>query len=148
SFAIVLMAFILGIGLGSAWIASPKRQIRSSEGTIVLLLCLAAGWMALLVFNIENWVDFYRLARTGLNRTGVGYTYNLLLNSAIALVILGLPAGLIGAVLPLMIRAVSRAHASLGEQVGWLLTWNTLGAVVGVLFTGFVLMPLAGLRNA
>ena len=148
SFAIVLMAFILGIGLGSAWIASPKRQIRSSEGMIVLLLCLAAGWMALLVFNIENWVDFYRLARTGLNRTDVGYTYNLLLNSAIALVILGLPAGFIGAVLPLMIRAVSRAHASLGEQVGWLLTWNTLGAVVGVLFTGFVLMPIVGLRNA
>jgi spermidine synthase len=32
--------------------------------------------------------------------------------------------------------------------VGALLTWNTLGAVTGTLLTGFVLMPLAGLRHA
>ncbi len=148
SFAIVLMAFILGIGLGSAWVASPSRQIRSSEGMIILLLCLAGGWVALLVFNIEGWVDFYRWARTGLNRSEVGYLYNLLLNSSISLVVLGLPAALIGAVLPLMIRAVSREGVPLGEHVAALLTWNTLGAVVGVLMTGFVLMPSIGLRSA
>jgi len=148
SFAIVLMGFILGIGLGSAWIASQNRRIRSSEGTMVLLLCVAAGWVALLVFNIEGWVAFYRIARTGLGRTDIGYVYNLLLNSGISLVIFGLPAACIGAVLPLMIRVVSREGGPLGEHVGALLTWNTLGAVFGVLFTGFVLMPLVGLRNA
>jgi len=148
SFAIVLMAFILGIGLGSAWIASPKRQLRSGEGLIVVLLCVSAVWVAFLVFNIQQWVEFYRFARTGLGRTELGYVYNLLLNSVIALVILGVPAALIGAVLPLMIRAVSREGEALGAEVGKLLTWNTLGAVVGVLLTGFVLMPLAGLRSA
>src|SRR5205814_6480511 len=55
---------------------------------------------------------------------------------------------LVGAVLPLMIRAVSSDGALLGAKVGTLLTWNTLGAVMGTLLTGFVLMPLAGLRNA
>jgi spermidine synthase len=47
-----------------------------------------------------------------------------------------------------MIRAVSREGVPLGKHVGALLTWNTLGAVLGVLFTGFVLMPIVGLRNA
>ncbi len=47
-----------------------------------------------------------------------------------------------------MMRAVSRRSPALGLQVGALLTWNTLGAVVGTLLTGFVLMPLVGLRNA
>ena len=148
SFAIVLMAFILGIGLGSAWIASPRCQGTSSERRIVLLLCVAAAWVALLVFNIERWVDFYRIARTGLGRDDVGYVYHQLLATGIALVILGLPAACIGAVLPLMIRAVSREGAPLGAKVGSLLTWNTLGAVAGTLLTGFVLMPMAGLRNA
>ena len=148
SFALVLMAFILGIGLGSAWIASPRRRERSSEKTIILLLCLAAVWVTLLVFNIERWVDVYRIARTGLGRTGVGYFYHELLSAGIALVIFGLPAACIGAVLPLMIRAISRGSASLGLKVGILLTWNTLGAVVGTLMTGFVLMPVVGLRNA
>ena len=47
-----------------------------------------------------------------------------------------------------MIRAISREDAPLGLKVGILLTWNTLGAVVGTLLTGFVLMPVVGLRNA
>jgi spermidine synthase len=148
SFAVVLIAFILGIGLGSAWIASTRRRNRSSEQLVVLLLCLAAAWVAVLVFKIEFWVDFYRWARTGLARTPVGYVYYELFNTGAALLILGLPAALIGAVLPLMMRAVAAADTPLGTRVGSLLTWNTLGAVMGTLLTGFVLMPQAGLRNA
>ena len=148
SFAIVLMAFILGIGLGSAWIASPNRAARTAEKIVVLLLGAAAAWVTLLVFNLERWVDFYQIARTGLGRTDVGYVYQLVLSTGIALVILGVPAACIGAVLPLMIRAVSAAGAPLGARVGSLLTWNTLGAVAGSLLTGFVLMPVLGLRNA
>ena len=148
SFAIVLMAFILGIGLGSAWIASPHRTGQAGEKILVLLLCMAAVWVTLLVFNIERWVDVYRIARTGLGRTEVGYVYQLLLSTGISLVILGVPAACIGAVLPLMIRAVSAEGVPLGARVGTLLTWNTLGAVGGTLLTGFVLMPLAGLRDA
>ena len=73
---------------------------------------------------------------------------NELLTVCIALVILGMPAAWIGAVLPLMMRAVSHEDKPLGAKVGALLTWNTLGAVAGVLITGFVLMPGVGLRNA
>jgi predicted membrane-bound spermidine synthase len=148
SFAIVLMAFILGIGLGSAWIASPRRAGKTGEKTVVLLLCAAAAWVTLLVFNLERWVDFYRIARTGLGRTEVGYEYQLLLSTGISLVILGIPAACIGAVLPLMMRAVSAAGAPLGARVGALLTWNTLGAVAGTLITGFGLMPWLGLRDS
>ena len=148
SFAIVLMAFILGIGLGSAWIASPKQSGRPAEKTVVFLLWAASAWVTLLVFNLERWVDFYQIARTGLGRTEVGYVYQLLLSTGIALIILGVPAACIGAVLPLMMRAASAVNVSLGARVGNLLTWNTLGAVTGTLITGFVLMPLCGLRNA
>jgi spermidine synthase len=143
----VLIAFILGIGLGSAWIASPRRS-RSSGRMVVVLLCIAAAWTALLVFNIVHWVDFYRIARTGLARTPVGYFYHELITVGIALVVLGLPAAWIGAVLPLVIRTVSREGDDLGARVGRLLTWNTLGAVCGTLITGFMLMPGIGLRNA
>jgi predicted membrane-bound spermidine synthase len=148
SFAIVLMAFILGIGLGGAWIAAPGRAGQTGGKTVVLLLGFAAAWVTLLVFNLERWVDFYRIARTGLGRTDVGYDYQLLLSTGIALVILGVPAAAIGAVLPLMMRAVAAAGAPLGARVGALLTWNTLGAVAGTLITGFGLMPWLGLRNA
>jgi predicted membrane-bound spermidine synthase len=148
SFAVVLIAFILGIGLGSMWIASPRWREGFSKKLIVLLLCAAAAWVTVLVFNIERWVDFYRIARTGLGRNGVGYVYHEFLTTGIALVVLGVPAMCIGAVLPLMIRVVSREGKLLGARVGALLTWNTLGAVGGTLLTGFLLMPLAGVRNS
>jgi predicted membrane-bound spermidine synthase len=147
SFAVVLMAFILGIGLGSAWMASARRKIADAR-LVVILLCVAAAWVTLLVLNIERWVDFYRIAQTGIARSSIGYLYHQGLTTGMALLVLGLPAACIGAVLPLMIRTVAGGEAHLGTRVGALLTANTLGAVVGVLLAGFVLMPVFGLRNA
>jgi predicted membrane-bound spermidine synthase len=147
SFAIVLISFILGIGLGSAAIASPRFRAFQSTKAITVLLMAAALWIGLLVFRIESWVDVYRYLSSGLGRSSMGYIFHQLLAAGIAMFVLGIPAALIGGVLPLLIRAGSNGSA-MGKQVGRLLTWNTIGAVGGVLLTGFVLMPQLGLRNA
>lgn len=148
AFAIVLMAFILGIGLGAGMIASPRWKLWRSEPLVVCLLLGAAAWVGLLVLKIEWWIEIYRYTKSGLNQSTVGYTYHQLLTAAISMFVLGVPAAMLGAVLPLLIRALSGRAAALGMKVGQLLTWNTLGAVVGVLLTGFVFMPAAGLRNS
>ena len=77
----------------------------------------------------------------------MGYCYHQILITGISLLVLGLPAGVIGAVLPLWLRGMETTH-HLADQVGRLLTWNTLGAVGGVLLTGFVLLPKIGLRGS
>jgi len=148
SFAIVLMAFILGIGLGSSVIASLKLRRVSNEALIAVLLLVASAWIGVLVLNIEGWVEFFRIARTGIARTTIGYIFNQALSAVMSMFILGVPAALIGSVLPLLIRVLAGEGAALGKHVGRLLTWNTVGAVAGVLLTGFVIMPKAGLRNA
>jgi len=148
AFAIVLMAFILGIGLGSAAMASPRFKRLRTETWIPWLLLLAAVVVGVLVLGIEQWVDAYRHLRVGLSRTSMGYHFYQLLAGFFSVLLLGIPAGLIGAILPLAIRLSSSEGQDLGNRVGRLLTWNTLGAVAGVLFTGFVLMPWVGLRNA
>ena len=148
SFAIMLMAFILGIGLGSVAISSPRWQRWPSAQIVIWLLLAASVWIGLLVWRIESWVEIYRIARSGLARSTTGHLYYQLLTGILAMVILGLPAALIGSVLPLIIRTVAREVSTLGERVGRLLTWNTLGAVGGVLLTGFVLMPKIGLRSS
>ncbi|HKQ39233.1 MAG TPA: fused MFS/spermidine synthase [Verrucomicrobiae bacterium] len=148
AFAIVLMAFILGIGLGSAVIAAANLQPGRSEKLLVIVLLAASAWVGVLVFNIEGWVEFYRMARTGIARTSTGYIYNQWLSAFLAMLVLGVPAALIGSVLPLMMRVIAQDSGALGVQVGRLLTSNTLGAVFGVLLTGFLVMPQAGLRNA
>jgi spermidine synthase len=148
AFAIVLMAFILGIGLGSAVVASPRWQRLRGETSTSVLLLAAAGWIGVLVLGITEWVDFYLIAKTGLAPSEVGYRFHQLLAAIMSIVVLGVPAGLLGAVLPLWIRALALDAAALGDRVGRLLTWNTVGAVIGVLLTGFVLMVHAGLRGS
>jgi spermidine synthase len=119
-----------------------------NERASALLLLLAAIWIGGFVNTIEFWTILYAKARTGLASTEAGYLFNQFLIAAISIVVLGIPAGLLGAVLPLCIGIVSGAANALGDQVGRLLTWNTLGAVAGVLGTGFLLMPTVGLRGA
>ncbi|MBI5772454.1 MAG: fused MFS/spermidine synthase [Verrucomicrobia bacterium] len=148
AFAIVLMAFILGIGLASTVISSPRwKKLDRAKATFFLLVTTAA-FLGLLVFNIVEMVEFYRTARSGLARSEMGYRYHQVLAAALSMLVLGLPAGMLGAVLPLWIRTSAGGDAAFGSRVGRLLTWNTLGAVLGVLVTGFVLMPKIGLRGS
>jgi predicted membrane-bound spermidine synthase len=146
AFSIVLMAFILGIGLGSAVVASPRWQRLRKETSACALLLFAAGWIGVLVLGITEWVEFYMQAKTGLAASDMGYRFHQLLAAGMSAVVLGVPAGLLGAVLPLWIRSLGAESRALGDQVGRLLTWNTVGAVAGVLLTGFGLMPWVGLR--
>jgi len=148
SFAMVLMAFILGIGLGSAGMASRRLRHWQADRLVVLLLVGAAAWIGMLVIKIEWWIEFYRLAKAGLARSTMGYAYYQALAALLSMIVLGLPAAMIGSVLPLLIRLLSVEVDALGEKVGRLLTCNTLGAVGGVLLTGFVLMPCCGVRNS
>jgi len=147
-FSIVLMAFILGIGLGSAVVASPHFRRLRGETTTIFLLLGAATFIGLVVFNIENLVSIYLETRSGLARNPIGYHYHQILMSLLSICVLGLPAAALGSVLPLWIRAVSETSHLLGDRVGRLLTWNTLGAVGGSLATGFILMPTIGLRGS
>ena len=147
-FAIVLMAFILGIGLGSAVVASPGFKRIRGEAAAIFLLLGSALLIGLVVQNIENLVSLYVSAETGFNRNLVGYRYNQIFAGIVSVCVLGLPAAMLGAVLPLSIRVAADTSDFLGDRVGRLLTWNTLGAVAGSLVTGFVLMPEIGLRGA
>jgi predicted membrane-bound spermidine synthase len=148
AFALVLIGFILGISLGSSVAASPRvRNLCPITGTALLFL-ISGVWIGGLALAIESWVEFYYLARSGLASNDIGYLYHQLLVGGMAVVVLGVPSGLLGANLPFWMRVVSTDAFHLGGRIGRLLTWNTMGAVVGTLITGFVIMPQMGLRGA
>ena len=148
AFAVVLIGFISGIGLGSAIVSSPRFGSLLKPSLVIYLLLATSYWIGMFVLTLERWAVLYAQARTGLAETEMGYVFNQILTAAIALIALGLPAAMLGSVLPISIRLLSGSWNTLGDCVGRLLTWNTLGAVVGVLISGFVLMPIFGLRTA
>lgn len=75
-----------------------------------------------------------------------GFDESYALRVVVASLILLVPCTLIGATLPVMIRAVVRSIPDLGEGVGTLYFANTLGAAVGVLGSGLILFETIGLR--
>ena len=147
AFSIVLMAFILGIGFAGVVVSSGFARRWRAPAVSCFALLAAGLFIGLMMGGIEWWVDFYRNAKTGLGRTPMGFHYHQLLAGIMSIVVLGFPAGLIGSVLPLCLKEAEQA-GGLGDRVGRLLTWNTLGAVAGVLLSGFVIMPQFGLRGA
>lgn len=148
AFALVLIAFILGIAAGSLVISGWRFRGPPPPEAALGLLGAAALWLGLLVIPADHWVEVYRHARAGFAGNESGYTCHQLLTAGFALIVLGLPAALIGTALPLCIRRLPSERNALPDGVGRLLAWNTLGAVAGVVLTGFVLMPWLGLRTA
>jgi len=148
AFAVVLMGFILGIGAGAAVIASPRIRKWPLAPTVTTLLAAASALLSAYIFFIDDWAEVYRHLRSGIARSIMGYRYHLGLNTLVSLFVLGLPAGLLGATVPLFIRTEDNKANDIAHQIGTLLTWNTVGAVLGVLITGFGLMPHLGLRNS
>lgn len=144
SFSLVLIAFILGIGIGSSIISSrPMSHLRPIR---VILTCLIGASLALsvLILTVQEWALLYAQLKLALARNLSAYFFERLIVATISILVLGIPAGLLGTILPLTIRA-GGAGVKLGKRTGLLLTWNTVGAVVGVILTGFVLMPTLGL---
>ena len=63
-----------------------------------------------------------------------------------AALVLILPTALMGATLPVLSNYYARERDRIGLRVGFLYSLNTFGAVLGASITGFVLIPMLGMR--
>jgi spermidine synthase len=142
----VVLAYLLGTAVGSAVVSSPfLRAIRRERATHFVLVA-AACVIGIVLARLEQTAAVYWALRSGLASTEMGYRFHGLLAGGMAVLVLSVPAGLLGAVLPLWLRAETGPAPTLGRRVSRLLTWNALGAVAGLLLTSLVLMPRLGLR--
>jgi spermidine synthase len=71
-----------------------------------------------------------------------------LLRFGLALLAMGPATVMMGATLPALTRHLSRGSEHLSRAFGWLYAANTIGAIVGTLLAGLVLIELFGLSGA
>jgi len=133
-----------GLALGSAVLggrADRTRRPLALYGVLEVLI----GVSALLIpfaFNGVNAV-YVALARALPEHTWAFVALRYLLCFAVLLV----PTALMGGSLPAITRAWVRKSEQIGAGVGVLYGANTLGGVLGVLGTGFLLLRLVGAAN-
>ena len=140
SFATMLAAFLTGIAIGSCWASRLIVQGRS------VTRCFAGAQLATVLATVVAFagVDFVSLASTSI---GAGLSGGFLANAGLCLVVL-LPSTIaIGMSLPLAIQIATGQGSQLAGTTGRLYSASTLGAIVGSLLAGRVLLPALGFHG-
>jgi len=140
AFATMLTAFLLGITLGSLAISGVGPARRHALGWLAGIEVLV-GSAALL--SIPAFAFLPQLWRVPAGEATSGQ----LLGWAQCLIVMVIPAILMGAAFPLASHAYRPAIKSLGSGVGKLYMANTLAAVLGSATAGFVLVPTVGAQT-
>ncbi|HEY2729986.1 MAG TPA: fused MFS/spermidine synthase [Polyangia bacterium] len=144
SFTIILVAFLIGLGCGSAVFGRLSQRtahpVRWLAG-LHLGIALAVGVSYLCTDRLPfvfTWL---------LKSTSFGVDTILVCQFVLACVTV-LPATiLMGGVFPLTIRIAAPRLESVGRDVGNAYALNTIGAIVGSFLSGFVVLPKLGLQR-
>jgi spermidine synthase len=137
----VLAGYMAGLGLGALWWGKridrggdPVRVYAKLEAGIgVYALLTPLVWLLIDLFTI----GFYRFISPA-------FFTALLFKFVIAFIALLIPTFLMGATLPVLSKYFVTRDEDVAKQVGLLYGLNTLGAVCGVLFSGFVALQTFG----
>jgi len=144
SFSIIVTVFILGLASGSAvgarW-ADRLENPAAVAGFLEILIGFSAIgviwglgrlplWIVPVIRNLgDNW-------------------HNLLAGEFLVVAALLIaPTFMMGAVFPLVVKAVGMCRGGIGEPVGLVYGWNTFGSIAGSIAAGFFLIPFIGLQN-
>jgi len=147
SFTCILAAFILGLAVGSLAVA--RWVDRWSNPARVFGLCeLAIGLVATLIVPIHGQIPLaaHALVTQHAQHYGTLLTWQFLLIIAVTFV----PTLLMGAIFPLVTRALAQAREEAGAATGRAYAVNTLGTIAGSFLAGFVLIrsEVLGVQNA
>jgi spermidine synthase len=127
-----------GFGLRADRLARPLRTFGLLQ-IVVAAFALASPWLL-------QWVDAAFLAiATRAGDSGAGTTAA---RAALAFALLLLPTLCMGATLPVLVRTCVRRYDEFGERLSRLYATQTLGAAIGTLLAGFVLLPGLGVRRS
>jgi spermidine synthase len=144
SISTVLAAFMLGLGLGS-WVAGRLLPRTRDPMRVYAILELLIGLFALAFPLITAGVD---AIFTAIISAESAPATRLAVRASLAFSVLVIPTTLMGATLPLLTEFFRRdPRASSTWKVGMLYATNTLGAALGTIATGFLLIELIGIRS-
>ncbi|HSW46709.1 MAG TPA: fused MFS/spermidine synthase [Phycisphaerae bacterium] len=137
SFTCILAAFILGLGLGSLaavpWIDRFRRPV-----LLLAMLEFGIGLTAVLIVPIHGRVP--SLVRQLVISYHEEYDKLLTLTFSLIIAVTLVPTLLMGMAFPLMTRLVGMSRLNAATAVGRVYVVNTVGAIVGALLAGFVLI--------
>ncbi len=142
----VLAAFMGGLAIGSAIAGRIGGRLSPRQAlTIYASLEMAIALLALLLpFGLAA----LRPMLSGAYADGSGGSTFAILRLATSVLLLAAPAAAMGATFPIASRWMVRIASHAAQDAGGLYAANTLGAAIGAVLAGFVLIPALGLSGS
>ena len=146
SFELMLSAFIFGLAFGGLHVRRRIERIREPVAYVAVVMLLMGALAALTLPAYTLTFDFMAWFLRTYARTAASYVGFNLVSQLIAALIMVPASFCAGMTLPLLTRELMRRGG--GERaIGLIYSANTLGAILGVLLTVHVLMPLVGIKG-
>jgi spermidine synthase len=147
-FSLLLTVILAGIWLGALAGGACQRRF----GRPVLLYMITQTAFVVLTIVLLAYVAIERVGvATASDLYSASFRHRFLVSAGILqqlLVHVGLPAFLMGFAYPLANANIQDALGHVGRRAGLLYVANSLGAVLGALVTGFVLVPRLGFTGS
>ncbi len=140
----VLGAFMLGLAGGSALGGLFADRVRRHLVVYGVLELLIGLWAMAFPWFLRLATGLYASA---FEAESVDWWSAQLLRLLLMAALLLVPTAAMGATLPLLARFIAGRMSRVAQRTGLLYGVNTAGAVVGTWATGFVLLPLLGVRS-
>lgn len=145
AFSIMLTSFLCGLALGSFVMSrfiDKRRNLTPIFGGLQIVIgCF--GLFTILIFG-KLPVIFLKL----FGALGSSWRDFTFIQFIIAFIVMLVPTFLMGATFPVVSRICTRQMKFLGRSIGNIYSANTIGAILGSLLSGFLLIPLIGIQNS
>jgi spermidine synthase len=143
AFGLILAVALAGIGLGGlAYSLFGGR----ADARGFSLTCAAEALCLAVPFALGDRIAMWASLAQALD--GAGFLGQVAVWGAIAMVVVFPAAFVAGVQFPLLLAWVGRGDDHVGQQVGLVYAWNTVGAIAGSLAGGFGLLPLLSAPGA
>ena len=148
TFSLILAIFLVGLGIGSTLGAALARNVRKPRvalGWCQVGICLALAWAA---YTTMASLPYWPINPSLIATDPASRTFKVQLDIVRALWVMLPGAILWGASFPLALASVARRGQDSARLVGGVYAANTVGAIVGAMMTGLVLIAFFGTKVA
>lgn len=127
SITVIVSVFMAGLGVGAYF---GGRIADKFSQKLLLIFCFVELGIGCFGYASASLIHFMQ---------DIFIQSNLLTLTCVTFLLLIFPTFLMGATLPILTSFFNRYIANVGESIGTLYFYNTLGAAIGALSTGFIL---------
>jgi len=143
SFSMMLAVFLLGIVLGSVLVIPVISRVANLHTALIFL---QVGTGLFVIGSLYNMNDLLSAPWNSYKLTDPASALLRYFKDSASLMLV--PTLFLGMSFPLLIKVISGGHKNIGRATGQIYGSNTLGAILGSLFMGFLILPQWGSQKS